>query len=108
MDSDDAWFLALTLLSGGVTVAWILVGRRRRFLGAALLIAILLWVVVWAIGYGVANSDWGNARLSGWADCWPHCDAWDGVAYWLLVGPPVACVVAVIAAGVVALIDRRK
>ena len=63
MDSDDAWFLALTLLSGGI---------------------------------------------SGWADCWPYCDAWDGVAYWLLVGPPLACVVAVIAAAVVAAIDRRK
>lgn len=105
MDSDEVWFLTLALLSVGVTVACILVGRRLGKLGLALLIAIAGWAAVWLIGYLVANSDWGNERLSGWADC-TRCGAWDGVAYWLLFGPPIAAVVAVMAAAVAAAIDR--
>ncbi len=103
----DVWFQALILLAVGVTVACVLVGRRLHRLSLTLLILISVWVVVWSVGYGVANSDWGNKRLSGWADC-HSCTVWDGVGAWLIFGPPIAAVVAVIATAVVAAIDRLR
>ena len=108
MDGEAVWFLTLTLLSVGITVACILVGHRLRKLGLTLLIAISVWIAVWLIGYGVANSEWGTEHLSGWADCWPGCGAWDGVARWLVFGPLVVVVVAVIGVAVVAAIDRLE
>jgi hypothetical protein len=108
MDSNDDWLLALTLLGVGITVAWILVGRRLRKLGWTVLIAVSVWAAVWLIGYLVANSDWGNDRLSGWADCHDSCTVWDGVGAWLIFGPPIAGLVAVVAGVVVAAIDRVR
>jgi len=105
-DEMGAWAWALILLSAGITLACLLLGRRLHKLGLTLLILVSVWAAVWLVGDRLQDSDWNN--LTGWVDCRTSCDVWDSVGLWFLFGPPVVVVVAVVAATVVAAIDRFR
>lgn len=101
-----SWAWALILVSAGVTVACLLVGRRLHRLGLTLLILLSAWGAVWLVGDRLHDSDWSN--ITGWVDCRASCDVWDSIGLWFFLGPPVAAVVAVIAAAVVVALDRVR
>lgn len=96
------WAYALILLSAGITLAFILVGRRRRMLGWALLIALSAWVAVWLVGDRLRASGWTD--IDGFIDC-TRCDAWHTLGAWLFFAPPISGILAVAVAALVLLID---
>jgi hypothetical protein len=75
-------------------------------LGWGLLIALSAWAGVWLLGDRLRSVGWRN--IDGFVDCYPACDAWDGLGAWFFFGPPIVIVVSVVAAAVVAAIDRHR
>src|SRR5262245_43601474 len=103
--SDYELALSLITLAFAVLVplSVILIGRRRRNLGPPFVIASLLLVAVWIVGYLLMQAGWKDT--DGWIDC-TNCNGWNALGALWFTGPLVVGVVLIASVSVAALVGR--